>query len=67
MTQQINLMLTEELRMQLLKHKDCGESFDAFALTGDLIMTSCAKCNTKEFIELSFHPTETEGYDILTI
>lgn len=67
MPQAINLKLSPELEAKLLKHKDCGDSFDAFALTGDLICATCKRCNTSEFIELSFHPTETEGYDILTL
>jgi hypothetical protein len=50
-----------------MKHKECGDAFDAYAVTGDLIMAQCSKCNTRDFIELSFHPTETEGYDILTL
>jgi hypothetical protein len=50
-----------------MMHKECGENFDAYAVTGDLIMAFCKKCNTRDFIELSFQPTETEGYDILTL
>lgn len=67
MTQHINLNVSKDLEQKLMKHKECGDAFDAYAVTGDLIMAQCSKCNTRDFIELSFHPTETEGYDILTL
>lgn len=59
--------MSKDLEEKLLKHRECGDDFGTYALTGDLIMAHCKKCNTRDFIELSFQPTETEGYDILTL